>query len=171
MHQVLALILIPGNIWIWAALANRRQIKNIDIYLYVCSLLNVQSTVDITPMVDTRLSILIETLKFLWNYFTAKVPCLRKYTGTLQYRRAYRCQSTRSRLRSLNENKGAKLIYPKRSQSTKRVHRASEISVIEDEYINLKSSMKKRPQTLRSMSTKSNNINFNDTVSIKSYHV
>ena len=63
MHQVLALILIPGNIWIWAALANRRQIKNIDIYLYVCSILNVQSTVDITPMVDTRLSILIETLK------------------------------------------------------------------------------------------------------------
>ena len=100
---------------------------------------------------------------------TAKVPCLRKYTGTLQYRRAYRCQSTRSRLRSLNENKGAKLIYPKRSQSTKRVHRASEISVVEDEYINLKSSMKKRPQTLRSMSTKSNNINFNDNVSIKSY--
>ena len=63
MHQVLAVILTPGNVRILAALAKRRQIKNIDIYLYVCSLLNVQSPVDIIPMVDTRLSILIETLK------------------------------------------------------------------------------------------------------------
>lgn len=44
-----------------------------------------------------------------------RVPLLRKVTGSLYYRRAHRCQSTRSRLRSLNENRRPFVNHPRRS--------------------------------------------------------
>ena len=83
----------------------------------------------------------------LASYFTGKVPGLAKYSIPLQRRRAYRCQSTRSRLRSLNENKSNKDIYPRSTRDVRRVQKTSEISVIEEsDHVQVKSSIKKRPK-------------------------
>ena len=86
--------------------------------------------------------------------FTGKVPGLAKYSVPFQRRRAYRCQSTRSRLRSLNENKSNKDIYPRSTRDLRRVQKTSEISVIEEsDHVQVKSSIKKRPKnTSRSVS-------------------
>ena len=62
-----------------------------------------------------------------------KVSLVRKITGNIQYRKSHRCQSTRSRLRSLNENRAA--IGPEKPIVNKRVHKVSEMSVISDEYL------------------------------------
>ena len=46
----------------------------------------------------------------------------------------HRCQSTRSRLRSLNENRAA--VGPEKPIINRRVHKVSEMSVVSDEYLN-----------------------------------
>ena len=63
-----------------------------------------------------------------------KVSTVRKLTGKLQYNRSHRCQSTRSRLRSLNENRAA--VGPEKPIINRRVHKVSEMSVVSDEYLN-----------------------------------
>ena len=76
-----------------------------------------------------------------------KVSVLRKVTGLVQYKRAHRCQSTRSRLRSLNENRNANNVHH-RLAKTRRVHQVSEMSIIEDEILKMKSSMKKPERSI-----------------------
>lgn len=61
----------------------------------------------------------------------APIKHFRILKNRIKYRRAHRCQSTRSRLRSLNENRRPKTNYPRRSSKNKRVHRQqSEMSGI-----------------------------------------
>ena len=80
-----------------------------------------------------------------------KSKVLRKITGQVQYKRAHRCQSTRSRLRSLNENRRAN--FSEKAILNKRVHRISEMSVIEDEINRLASLKKLAPERTISMET------------------
>ncbi len=83
-----------------------------------------------------------------------KFKLVRKVTGSIQYRRAYRCQSTRSRLRSLNENRSAKV--PDKNVVNRRVHKVSEMSVFaEDEIRPTTSSLKKAFSSTRAISSSS----------------
>ena len=62
-----------------------------------------------------------------------KVFTVRKLPGKLQFNRSHSCQSTRSRLRSLNENRAA--VGPEKPIINRRVHKVSEMSVVSDEYL------------------------------------
>lgn len=133
-----------------------------------------QSGIEIPPSElpykeDNEPLTLINKSKLQCFKFLRKVPLLSKVTGSLQYRRDHRCQSTRSRLRSLNENRRPKSNYPRRSLVNKRVHKVSEMSIIEEEFERArKCSMKEPP--LRSISSEAKSVQFEIDFSAKSFN-